>query len=215
MKLSKVFPALLCILLIFSSCKKETVPIVKTLQPDEIGFESAIVGGEITDDGNSTVTDKGIYYSLTAKPETTGSKIEVNTEEMTFSYDLNGLEPETNYFIIAYATNNIGTSFGKEESFTTLSECEALSYGSVSVKNSTGYNIYVDITWGAYLLNDERLLADGENTIYDEVPAGSIKIWVLFDGTDWLYENETLSVCEDMTYTWYLSSKKALSKKHK
>jgi len=87
--------------------------------------------------------------------------------------------------------------------------CEIGNYGSVTVKNSTGYNVWVDVTWGNVVENYEKLLYNGNTYKYNEVPAGSIEIWVSFDGNDWYYEYEGLSACEAMTYTWYLTSKKS------
>jgi len=88
-------------------------------------------------------------------------------------------------------------------------DCEVNRYGDVTVKNSTGYNIWVDVTWGNVVENYEKLLYNGNSYKYNEIPAGSIEIWVSFDGNDWYYEYESLSSCESMTYTWYLSSRKS------
>lgn len=59
--------------------------------------------------------------------------------------------------------------------------------------------------------NYEKLLYNGNSYKYTRVRAGSIKIWVSFDGNDWSYNYESLSSCEDMTCTWYLSYKKSSS----
>jgi len=88
-------------------------------------------------------------------------------------------------------------------------DCEINNYGSVTVKNSTGYNVWVDVTWGNITENYEKLLYNGGSYKYSKVPAGSIEIWITFDGSDWYYEYESLSSCEDMTYTWYLTGKKS------
>jgi hypothetical protein len=90
-----------------------------------------------------------------------------------------------------------------------LEHCESNHYGSVLVKNNTGYKIYTDVTWGSYNTNDERVLYVGGQTKYNEVKSGSIEIWVSFDGNDWSYNYENLSDCEDLTYTWYLSARKS------
>jgi len=87
--------------------------------------------------------------------------------------------------------------------------CERDRVGTVTVKNSTGYNIWTDVTWGNVVENYEKLLYNGNSYKYNQIPAGSIEIWVSFDGQDWSYNYESLSSCEDMTYTWYLSSRKS------
>jgi len=88
-------------------------------------------------------------------------------------------------------------------------QCEIDNVGTVTVKNSTGYNVWVDVTWGNVVENYEKLLYNGNSYKYNQIPAGSIEIWVSFDGSDWSYNYENLSACENMTYTWYLSGKKS------
>ena len=87
--------------------------------------------------------------------------------------------------------------------------CEIENIGTVTVKNSTGYNVWVDVTWGNVVENYEKLLYNGNSYKYSQIPAGSIEIWVSFDGQDWYYEYENLSACEDMTFTWYLNARKS------
>jgi len=57
--------------------------------------------------------------------------------------------------------------------------------------------------------NYEKLLYNGNSYKYTRVQAGSIECWVSFDGYDWAYNYESLSSCEDLTYTWYLTGKKS------
>lgn len=88
-------------------------------------------------------------------------------------------------------------------------QCEIDNVGTVTVKNATGYNVWVDVTWGNITENYEKLLNNGNSYKYTKVPAGGIEIWVSFDGNDWYYEYESLSACEDMTFTWYLNARKS------
>jgi len=85
------------------------------------------------------------------------------------------------------------------------SSCEVGNYGSVTVKNETGYKIWVDVTWGNVVENYEKLLSDGSSYKYTKIPAGSIEIWGAFSTSDWAYNVENLSSCENLTYTWYLN----------
>jgi len=87
--------------------------------------------------------------------------------------------------------------------------CEQNNIGTVTVKNETGYTIYTDVTWGSYDTNYEKMLYDNGSYKYTKVPAGSIEIWITFDGDDWSWNRENVSACEDMTYRWYIATKKA------
>jgi hypothetical protein len=87
--------------------------------------------------------------------------------------------------------------------------CERDNVGTVTVVNETGYSIYTDVTWGDYNTNYEKMLYDNGSYKYSNVQAGSIEIWITFDGEDWSYNYENLSACEDMTYRWYLTYNKS------
>ena len=86
-------------------------------------------------------------------------------------------------------------------------QCEIDRVGTVTVKNSTGYNIWTDVTWGNVVENYEKLLYNGSSYKYNNIPAGGIEIWATFDGSDWVYNNEYLTSCQDMTYTWFMNRK--------
>ena len=94
-------------------------PTVSTTSAVEITANSAIVGGNVTDDGGSPITEQGIYYGTFAQPQSSGVKFQVGNQQGEFSTTLTGLNPSTKYFFTAYATNEKGTSFGEELNFVT------------------------------------------------------------------------------------------------
>jgi len=83
-----------------------------------------------------------------------------------------------------------------------IPDCEKNHYGTVTVVNKTGYNAWVDVTWGNVVENYEKLLYNNGSYKYNDIPSGSIEIWIKISNWEFNYEN--LSDCEDMTYTWYL-----------
>lgn len=93
-------------------------------------------------------------------------------------------------------------------------DCEIYDYGTVIVKNETGFKAEVDVTWGSYDTNDERIVYNGSSTTYREVPAGKIYMWVSIytsgGWSGWLTpETEYLSSCYELTYRWYNSNAKS------
>jgi plastocyanin len=80
---------------------------------------AAITGGNITDDGGSNVTARGVCWSLTTGPTIDGSHTSDGTGKGSFTSNLTGLTAATIYYIRAYATNSTGTAYGNELSFTT------------------------------------------------------------------------------------------------
>ena len=87
--------------------------------------------------------------------------------------------------------------------------CEREHVGIVTVENLTTYPADVDVTWGDVVENYEVWLNNGESHTYLDVRAGTIEIWIRFEGEEWQYQYEDLGVCEDMTFTWYLSARKS------
>ena len=98
-----------------------TAPIVTTGSASSVTVSSATVAGNVTSDGGATVTTRGICYATTQNPTTSSSKVAVGTGTGSFSANLSGLAASTTYYARAYATNSVGTSYGAQVSFTTIS----------------------------------------------------------------------------------------------
>ncbi len=96
-----------------------TVPTVTTSEVTDITTTTATVGGTITDAGNGTIEESGICYK-TGDEEWTC--ISIAAENNAFSIALTDLIPNTTYTVRAFATNEEGTDYGDEVSFTTLNE---------------------------------------------------------------------------------------------
>ena len=100
------------------------LPTVTTKDVTNITTNSAICGGNVTDDGNGTVTARGICWSETHNPTINNIYSEETnngTGTGSFTSQLTNLKENTTYYVRAYATNEKGTNYGEEKSFTTLS----------------------------------------------------------------------------------------------
>ena len=87
----------------------------------EITYTSGTSGGDITNDGGSDITSRGIVWSTSSNPTTESSHTEDGTGTGSFSSAMTDLIPGMTYYIRAYATNLIGTAYGNEVSFNTTS----------------------------------------------------------------------------------------------
>jgi len=96
------------------------VPTISTLTESNITESSAIVGGSISYNGNSAITESGVCYSTESIPTTTNSKVTSVTMLGGFNVLLSGLNDNTLYYYRAYAINSTGTGYGAIENFTTL-----------------------------------------------------------------------------------------------
>ena len=97
------------------------LPAVATAEVSEITANSAQCGGEVTDDGGSEVTERGVCWSTNANPTLNDSHIASGTGIGSFTAVMNGLETNTTYHVRAYAKNEKGTAYGIDREFTTIS----------------------------------------------------------------------------------------------
>jgi uncharacterized protein (TIGR02145 family) len=97
-----------------------TIPTLTTNPVSLISYTSANSGGTISNDGGSPVTSRGIVWSTTKNPTIALTTKTINSNgNGAFSSTLSGLTNGTTYYIRAYATNSVGTSYGNEITFTT------------------------------------------------------------------------------------------------
>ena len=99
---------------------EEDEPVLTTDAVSSITATTATCGGNVTDDRGSAVTVRGVCLSTTTGPTTAlSTKTSDGTGEGVFTSSLTDLQPNTIYYVRAYATNGVGTSYGAEVSFTT------------------------------------------------------------------------------------------------
>jgi hypothetical protein len=97
-----------------------TLPTVLTAEALEINEYSARLGGEVLSDGGTAVLERGIYLGTEPDPDLNGIKYQMGFGTGLFDEVVENLDPATLYFIVAYATNTVGTAFGDQISFETL-----------------------------------------------------------------------------------------------
>lgn len=100
--------------------KAATLPTVTTTAISDVLALTAISGGENIDDGRAPILLKGVCWDKVEKPTTENSKTENGEGTDVFISEITNLEPNTKYYVRAYATNRVGTSYGNEIVFTTL-----------------------------------------------------------------------------------------------
>ena len=98
------------------------LPTVTTNSVTDIKATTATCGGNITSDGNGTVTARGICWSTNPNPTINDNKTNNGSGIGSFTSNLSNLASQTTYYVRAYAINEVGTAYGEEVSFTTLEE---------------------------------------------------------------------------------------------
>jgi hypothetical protein len=101
----------------FKTSPTPTIPTVTTTIASNITLSSASSGGNVTSDGNSPVTARGVCWGTSTGPTINDNKTSDGTGEGEFASTLTSLSVGTTYYVRAYATNAIGTAYGNEISF--------------------------------------------------------------------------------------------------
>jgi hypothetical protein len=111
-------------LITFTNCSKTNiptntinVPVLITVSVTSVTQTSAESGGNIISDGGATVTIHGVCWNIKHNPTTDNNKTINGSGIGNFTSSITGLVANTTYYVRAYATNVLGTSYGNEVSF--------------------------------------------------------------------------------------------------
>ena len=92
---------------------------VTTNEPTNITAESAVAGGTVTVPEGSHVFLRGVCWGTEPNPDIDGDHTTEETGIGSFSSTLDGLNPNTTYYVRAYVVSDYGLAYGNELSFTT------------------------------------------------------------------------------------------------
>ncbi len=116
-------------------------PVVTTTVASGVTSSSASSGGNVTADGGSPVTVRGVVWSTTTGPTTANSKTVDGTGTGSFTSAIGGLAASTVYYVRAYATNVNGTAYGNQVTFTTAGGASNLPVlTTTAITNNTAPN---------------------------------------------------------------------------
>ena len=114
----------------------EHTPSVEIVPATDISFTSFTVGGDVTDSGTYAVTARGLCWATTPDPVMTGEHLHLGNGIGAFSATLTDLQPETTYYVRAYAVNAVGVAYSNNLSVTTLTpQVPTVTTDSVSMYN--------------------------------------------------------------------------------
>jgi hypothetical protein len=104
----------------FTTLPLSTPSSMQVFNPSTITATNANISVSIGSNGGSTITQKGLVWSTSTNPTIalTTKNFDTSVNNSFFS-SITGLSPSTTYYVRAFATNAIGTSYSKEIAFTT------------------------------------------------------------------------------------------------
>ena len=173
-------------------------PIITTNSVTTITDTSAVSGGNISSDGGSAITARGIVWNKTGNPIVGTDSIRTDASSTAGSYTLNlgNLNSGITYYVRAYAINVIGTSYGNQLTFTTLPVLDTIGnqYTTITINGEE---------WFRENLKTNRY-ANGD-TIENVPTPGD---WGLRTSGAWAYYNNDISNNSNFgkLYNWYAVS---------
>jgi len=113
------------------------IPTISTTSTTDIKPNSSVSGGNILSDGGSPITARGVVWSTNPNPTISLTTItNEGTGSGIFISNLSGLISNTTYYVRAYATNSVGTSYGNELTFTTVANIPILTTTNIQAITS-------------------------------------------------------------------------------
>jgi hypothetical protein len=178
-----VFCLVISILSSLNCLKKSDIPIVVTAV-SQIKATSAVLGGQVIDDGGAKVDVVGICFGTSSDPDKLNSVAYYRKGVSgPFIFTVPVLAPSTIYHVRAFATNYVGTAYGDEIDFKTLlvikpevttmldassiSYCSAEAGGLVKSDDDTPvFDIGIYISTKPNSTSFDRMISCGSGTGY-------------------------------------------------
>jgi uncharacterized protein (TIGR02145 family) len=158
--------------------------------------DRASCGGSVVSDGGSTVTVRGVVYGIATNPTISGTFTSNGSGSGAYTSTITGLTALTTYFVRAYATNSVGTTYGNEVSFTTTT-IPAFTCGTSIVSDVDGNN-YNTVQIGSQCWtqsnlkvskyrNGDNILTGLNNSVWESTTVGAYAIYNNDPVNDGLY----------------------------
>lgn len=173
-----------------------TIPTLITTSISDVTTRSATCGGDITDDGGSAVTERGVCWNNTGSPTILNSKTTDKSGTGLFTSYLTNLMENTTYYVRAYSTNSVGTAYGDEVSFTTQ---KGLTVSDIDGNNYKIVTIGTQVWMAENLKTTRYQNGDSIPCITDYTSWGALR-----NGAYCNYNNDTTNASKyGHLYNWY------------
>ena len=176
------------------------LPTLTTFSLSDITKSSAVSGGNITNDGGSTILTRGVAWSKSSNPNVSGSATTNGIGTGSFTSILTELSASTTYYVRAYATHRLGTAYGNVVTFTTPPA--GVEYGS-------GATDFDGNTYKSVIIGDQEWMAENlRTTKYTDgtsIPNVTGYQWGNLDSAAWCYydDDSKYDSIYGKLYNWY------------
>ena len=156
---------------------------LETIEITMISATSATTGGSISDDGGAAIIGRGVCWGVQEEPTVDDDFTENGQGTGEYSAVLENLEPNTTYYVRAYAANSEGIAYGNELSFTTEEITEKVYEGDLTLRtnaeiedfNIQGYTLINGSLTIHGITSDEFASLEGLQNL--TAVSGGLNIW--------------------------------------
>jgi len=174
------------------------IPSLTTTAVTSVTQTSSISGGNISSDGGSPITARGIVWSKTVNPVlgTPSTSTDGAITTGAFTSNITNISSGITYYVRAYATNAIGTAYGSQQIFTSLPIIDS-SNNQYTTINING------LEWFRENLKTSKY-ANGDSI--ENVPTAGD--WGLRTSGAWVYYDNDVNndIIYGKLYNWYAVS---------
>lgn len=181
MKLNS-FAAFLLLLFVFFGCEKQKgteLAQVVTSEVVSISASTATAGGDVVSDGGAEVTQRGVCYSIFPEPTIQNNNVTTTGGTGVFSLLVQGLAPNTKYYIRAFAVNEKGVAYGNQREFTTGSAANLPAVTTTNVSSITNNSA----SGGGNVTNSGGSAVTSRGIVFSTVPSPNLNNNVITSGS--------------------------------
>lgn len=196
----------------FTTTSGVGLPTVTTTTISSISFNTATGGGNVTNAGGGTISGRGIVWNTTGIPTVSSyiGKTNNGTGVGSFASSLTSLDCGETYYVRAYATNEAGTAYGQQVTFTTLCDLDITSLNFTDKTNtSITVTTYVDnycptnsITLRYIYYNTSGSYSDHSNKVFQSSSEGSESTVITMPSGTYYFGTYAETNCES-TYEFF------------
>ena len=182
------------------------LPTITTSSPSSVGVDSVVIGGDISNDGGSSIVLRGICYSTSPNPNMGNQRTEDGSGIGSFNTVLRGLNSSTTYYARSYAKNSNGVVvYGNEVSFTTIASLPGVRCPGTPTVTDIDGNIYNTVQIGNQCWTQSNLKTSRYRN-GDNIPTGLTNSdWAnIYSAAYAIYNNDPVNdSLYGKLYNWY------------
>ncbi len=173
-------------------------PTVETTEASDVTSESAVIGGNVTSDGGSSVIERGVCWGETPSPTIDDNKlVDTSSGIGAFQIIITGLTPETTYYVRAYATHSVGTGYGLEKNFATMPNEPGIPTVTTA---EVSFITYGGVTSGGDVVSENGSPVTERGVCWSETPSPTALMKAADDSGPGNFEVIVTGLAPDTTY---------------